>query len=105
MNPEKTAILISRYESGLLYAAEIANTLLYDLLTEPEIDESFLSSIWSLPDDVRHAFVHLLRKIRVADFQWTPILLRDPTVPMCPSDPAEHSAKLRQICTLLDLDP
>jgi hypothetical protein len=98
MNPRKTTKIIARYESGLVSAAEVANSLLYDLLAEPSIDTAFLSSIDSLPDEVRHEFIRLLRTIREADFHWAPFLL---TARGVPPDSAEHCEKLRQVCALL----
>jgi hypothetical protein len=98
MNPAKTTKAITLYESGLVSAAEVANSLLYDLLSETGIDTAFLSSVESLPDEVRSEFFHLLRTIQEADFHWKPFVLRAPTVP---SDSAQHSVKLRQICDLL----
>ncbi len=98
MNPVKTTKLIARYEAGLVSAAEVANSFLYHLLAESGIDTAFLASVDSLPDEVRREFFRLLRTIREADFHWTPFLLAAPTVP---SDSAEHSAKLRQVCALL----
>jgi hypothetical protein len=97
MNPTKTARSINRYESGLLSASEVANSLLYDLLSEPELDTAFLSSIGLLPDEVKRVFFGLLRRIQDAGFHWTPFLL---TASSDPSDSAEQSAKLRQICAL-----
>ena len=98
MNQAKTTKLVTRYESGMLSAAEVANSLLYDLLSEPGIDKAFLSSIESLPDEVRREFLRLLQTIREADFHWTPFLL---TAPATPSNSSASSAKLREICALL----
>jgi hypothetical protein len=98
MNPIKTAKLITRSESGLLSAAEVANSLLYDLVSEPELDTAFLSSIASLPDGVRQELFSLLRRIREADFHWNPFLLRTPPAP---SDSTERSAQLRRVCAML----
>jgi hypothetical protein len=98
MNPGKTGKIISRYESGLLSAAEVATSLLYDLLSESGIDSAFLASVDSLPDEVRHEFFHLLRSIQEADFHWAPFLL---ATSMVPPNSAEHPEKLRQIWAIL----
>ena len=97
MNPTKTARIINRYETGLLSASEVANSLLYDLLSEPELDTAFLDSIESLPDEVKRVFFGLLRMIQNAGFRWTPFLLADSS-DHC--DSAQHAAKLRRICAL-----
>jgi hypothetical protein len=98
MDPARRAKLITRHESGLVTAAEAANSLLYDFLTEPGCDTAFVSSVQSLPDEVRHELVCLLRTIEEADYQWTPFLLPAPTIPF---ESAEHSAKLQRVCALL----
>lgn len=98
MNSAKIKKTVSYYESGLLSAAEVANSLLYDLVSEPEIDTDFLSSIDSLPAGVIQKFRSLLLRIEGNDFRWTPFLL---TSSNAPADPTVYSAKLRQICALL----
>jgi hypothetical protein len=98
MEPRKFAKTISRYESGLLSAREVANSLLHDLITEQELDTAFVSSVDSLPQDVSREFRSLLEKIEEADFHWTPLFLTSSPVP---SDPTEYSAQLRQVCGLL----
>jgi len=98
MNPAKISKITSRYESGLLSACEVANSLLYDLLSEPELDTAFLSSMDSLPESVRQEFRCLLQRIEKDNFRWTPFLL---TIPAIPPDSAAHSAKLRRVCALL----
>jgi hypothetical protein len=100
MNPAWTAKLITHFESGIITAIEVAADLLCGLVFAPEIDTTFLSSLESLPDEVRHEFFDLMRNIREADFRWTPPLLRSPFAPRL--DPTEHSAKLRQVYALLD---
>ena len=97
MNPTKVAKNLTRFESGLLSASEVANSLLYDLLSEPELDRAFLSSIGLLPDEVKREFFGLLRRIQEAGFHWTPFLL---TTSSDPSDSAKQSAKLQRICSL-----
>jgi hypothetical protein len=98
VNPGKMEKIIARYESGLLSAAEVANSLLFDLVSEPELDTGFVSSLDSLPEEIRREFHRLLGKIKEADFRWSPFLLT--SFPPS-SDSAETSAKLRRICTLL----
>lgn len=98
MNPIKVSRITSRYESGLLSAGEVANSLLYDLLSEPELDTAFLSSMDSLPESVGQEFRCLLQRIEKDDFRWTPFLL---TIPSIPADSVAHSDKLRRVCALL----
>lgn len=101
MNSGKTARIIARYESGLLSASEVANSLLHDLSSEPELDTAFLATIELLPDAVKRALFELLRRIQDAGFHWTPFLL---TSFSSFSDSAEQSEKLRRICALLKCD-
>ncbi|MGC1718515.1 MAG: hypothetical protein WA746_05975 [Isosphaeraceae bacterium] len=98
MNPTKISKITSRHESELLSAGEVANSLLYDLLSEPELDTAFLSSMDSLPESVRQEFSCLLQRIEKDNFRWTPFLL---TIPAIPADSAARSAKLRRVCALL----
>lgn len=98
MDPNRIAKLTSRYESGLVTASETANALLYDLVSEPELDSAFLLSLDSLPHEVGRALRGLLGKIEAAEFHWTPFFLTSSTVP---PDPTRNSAQLRQICALL----
>ena len=81
MNAAKTSKIVGRYESGLLAAAEVASSLLYDLICESELDTGFLSSVESLPDEVRREFICLLRRIQQEDYRWTPLLLTSARVP------------------------
>jgi hypothetical protein len=97
MNPAKTAKLLALYDSGFLSAVEVANSLLYDLVREPDLDTAFLASIDSLPKTVRDAFSHRLQLVKEADFHWAPFLL-GPTVPF---DSPEHAARLRAIYDFL----
>jgi hypothetical protein len=99
MNQARVAKMISRYESGVVTAPEVANWLLLRLLDEPELDRSFLSSIGSLPDDVRRNFVDLLGKIRDAGYHWIPFLITsDPDR----SEPADYPEKLRRVCSIVE---
>jgi hypothetical protein len=98
MNPATTAKILARYQSGLLTAPEVANKLLYDLVSDPEIDMTFLSSVGSLPDAVKQELVDLMRQIEAAGFQWTPFLLTAP--PNC-ADTASYSETLRHISRFL----
>src|SRR5713226_2275116 len=102
MNPTKTARMFARYESRLLTAPEVANSLLYDLVSEPELDTAFLSSVESLPEEVRLEFLGLLQRIKEANFHWTPFLISPPNTS---ADSMEYSAKLRQVCATLGLSP
>jgi hypothetical protein len=98
MDPIKTERITSRYESGLLSAGEVANSILHDLLSEPELDTAFLSSMNSLPEGIVQEFRRLLERIENDDFRWTPFLLASPK----PTTDSEiHSAKLRRVCDLL----
>ena len=101
MNPAKTEMIFSLYERGLLWAAEVAYSLLYDLLWEQDIETSLRELIESLPEEVRLEFFRLLREIQAADYQWTPLLFSAPKVPM---DSAERAERLRRICALLGLE-
>src|SRR4029077_15888021 len=99
MNQARVSKTISLYESGLLSAAEVANDLLYRLLSEPELDLSFLSSLESLPDDVTRRFVDLLGGIRDGGYHW--ISLRYSSDPDR-SEPADYPAKLRRVCSFVE---
>jgi hypothetical protein len=99
MNQAKVAKMISRYESGLVSAAEVANWLLGNLLDETELDLSFLSSIGSLPDEVRRRFVDLLGEIRDAGYHWIPFLIT--SIPDR-SEPADYPEKLRRVCSFVE---
>jgi hypothetical protein len=99
MDPEKIAKMASRYRSAIFTSREWANSLLYDLVSAPELDTAFVSSIDSLPPEVAQEFRHLLARIQEADFHWTPFFLNSSTVPR---DPTEYSAQLRRVSALLD---
>ena len=101
MDQRKVAKMTARFESGLLTATEVANSLLFSLVSEPELDTAFLSAINSLPNAVTSELRQLLEKIERADFQWSPRLL---TSEPAPSDPNRYSARLRQICDLVRED-
>jgi hypothetical protein len=98
MDPKELAKRISLYESGLISAPEWANSLLLDLVSAPEFDTAFVSSLDSLPREVGQAFRSLLARIEEANFRWTPFLLTSSTDPR---DPTEYSTQLRQVCALL----
>jgi hypothetical protein len=98
MDTQQIAKRISRYESGLLSAQEWANSVLYDLVSAPEVDPAFVSLLDSLPLELSQEFRRLLTRIEEADFQWTPFFLTSSTAP---SDPTEYSAQLRQVSALL----
>jgi hypothetical protein len=99
MNQATVAKMISRYESGVVTAAEVANWLLGNLLDETELDLPFLSSIGSLPDEVRQRFVDLLGEIREAGYHWSPFLITaDPNR----NELADYPQKLRQVCSLVE---
>ncbi len=99
MDPGRIAKLTSRYESGLVSASETANALLYDLVSERELDAAFLSSLDSLPQEVGREFRRLQEKIEAADYRWTPFFL---TSSSAPADPTEYSARLRRVSALLE---
>ncbi len=98
MDAKKKAKMIGRYESGLLSALEVATDLLCELVFAPEIDAGFLSSLPSLPNEVRQAFLGILREIREADYRWKPPLLTASKNPF--SDGTEYSAKLRRVIAM-----
>jgi hypothetical protein len=97
MNPERMANYLSLHGEELLSSNEVANTVLYELLSEPELDLAFLSSIGTLPVGVQEAFLNLLRKIQAADYQWRPFLIGSGPYPDFPDFPG----KLRKICDFL----
>jgi hypothetical protein len=99
MDSTRAQKLIGHYQSGLLSAREVATDLLFELVSAPEVDTRFLSSIESLPDEVELEFHRLLREIQGADYRWIPPLIAAPTAPR--PAPTEYSVKLRQICALL----
>jgi hypothetical protein len=99
MDTKMIAKRTSLDESGLLSAREWANSLLYDLVSAPELDTAFVSSLDLLPHEVGQEFPSLLARIEEADFHWTPSFLTSSTAP---SDPTKSSAQLRQICALLE---
>jgi hypothetical protein len=98
MDPGTIAKRISRYESGIITAREWANSLLYDLVSEPELDSAFVSTLASLPQEVGREFRGLLKGIEEAGFRRTPFFV---TSSIAPSDPTEYSAQLRRVCALL----
>jgi hypothetical protein len=95
MERSKFAKIISLHEVGIVSAAEFANSLLLELLSEPDLDESFVSSPEWLPEDVRRKFLDLLKKIQAADYHWIPFLVT--SVPDR-SEPPDYPEKLRKIC-------
>jgi hypothetical protein len=99
MDPGKIAKMTSRYRSGIFTSREWANSLLYDLVSAPELDTAFISSLDSLPHEVGREFRRLLARIEEADFRWTPFFLTSSTAPR---DPTEYSARLRQVSALLE---
>ena len=102
MDTKEIAKRNSRYQSGLLSAREWANSLLYDLVSAPEVDTAFGSTLDSLPQEVRQEFRSLLARIEEADFHWTPFFLTSSTAP---SDPTKYSAQLRQVSAMLGQGP
>jgi hypothetical protein len=98
MDGTKIASKIARFRSGLLSAAEVAQGLLFQVLSEPELDESFLDSVDSLPDDVRAELFGLLHEIRDAGYHWTPFLITSATERI---EPADYPQKLRRVCLYL----
>jgi hypothetical protein len=98
MDTKTIAKRTSLYESGLISAREWANSLLYDLVSAPELDTAFVSLLDSLPQEVGQVFRSLLARIEEADFHWTPFILTSSTAP---SDPTKYSAQLRLVHTLL----
>ncbi len=98
MDAKKLAKRLSRYESGVITAPEWANSLLYDLVSAPELDTTFVSSLDSLPHEVGQEFRRLLARIEEADFRWTPFFLTSSTAPR---DPTEYSEQLRRVWALL----
>jgi hypothetical protein len=99
MNQARVAKMISRYESGVVTAPELANWLLGILLDETELDLAFLSSMGSLPAEVRRRFVDLLGEIRDAGYHWIPF--RITSDPNC-SKPADYPEELRRVCSLVE---
>jgi hypothetical protein len=98
MDPKMLAKSTTRYESGLLSAREWANSLLYDLISAPELDTAFVSLLELLPHEVGQEFRRLLARIEEADFHWTPFFLTaSPALP----DPTDFSDQLRQVWALL----
>ena len=100
MDAKRTQKMIGHYESGLLSALEVATHLLCELVFAPEIDTGFLSSLPSLPNEVRQEFLDMLREIREANYRWKPPLLTSSRNPL--SDGTEYSAKLRQVIAMFD---
>jgi hypothetical protein len=98
MNATKISKLITRYQSGILSEAEVANSLLYDVVSEKEIDKSFIPSVALLPEKVVHEIFRLLNEIRDSDFHWTPFLL---TSDVSRRNSTEYTQKLRQLYGML----
>jgi hypothetical protein len=99
VDTKKIAKWTSLHQSGLLSAREWANSLLYDLVSAPELDTAFVSSLDSLPHEVGQELRNLLARIEAADFRWTPFFL---TSSATRPHPTEYSAQLRQIWALLE---
>ena len=99
MDMEKIAKRRSRYESGIITAREWANSLLYDLVSAPELDTAFVASLDSLPQGVGQEFRSVMARIAAADFHWTPFFL---TSTPAPSDPTKYADRLRQVQALLE---
>jgi hypothetical protein len=98
MDPKMITWRAALFGSGLLTAPEWANSLLYDLVSAPELDTTSVSVLDSLPREVGQEFRRLMARIEEADFHWTPFLL---TSPMAPRDPTEYSDRLRRVSALL----
>lgn len=97
MAPTRTNLLVSRFGKGQLSAAEVANALLFDLVSEPQVDVLFLSSSFqTLPDEIKQSFKSLLSKIESSDFRWTPFFLSSTKSPA-----EDYSEKLRHILAAL----
>ena len=97
MKSKRLANYLSLHEEGCLSSNEVANSVLHELLSEPELDLACLSSIGSLPVGVQEAFLDLLRRIRAADYQWKPFMIGSGPRPEHP----EYPGKLREICAFL----
>ncbi len=94
MNPIRIGKLLCRYESGSCSANEVANALLFDVVSQADIDPAFLASLQTLPDEVRGAFLQLLQTIEEAEFHWTPFLVPGPAAECDP-------LKLRRVCDMI----
>jgi hypothetical protein len=97
MNSKQVTKYLSLHGEGLLSSNEVAVGILYELLSEPELDLASLSSVGSLPVGVQEELLNLLRRIQVADYQWRPLLFSSGPYPDFPDFPG----KLRKICDLL----
>lgn len=98
MNPKKIARRTALLESGGLTAREWANSVLYELVSAPVLDEDLPGVLSRLPPEVGRGFRCLLRNIEEADFHWRPFFLTSSTAPR---DPTEYSAQLRRVSALL----
>ena len=98
MNPARTAKLISYFQSGIVTGVEVANSLIYELVSETKIDTDFLSTFHSLPIQVKQAFLELLHSVREANFHWTPFFI---TSKQLPADPTKYSEMLKQVYAFL----
>jgi hypothetical protein len=94
----KSTRIFDFLKSGLVSASEVANFLLFDLLSASDIDPVLLSAFESLPGDVRREFLRLLQRIRDTDFHWAPFYIGPP---LGLSDRMKFTEKLRQVCGLL----
>ena len=62
MNSKQVTKYLSLHGEGLLSSNEVADGILYDLLSKPELDMASLSSVESLPVEVQEALLNLLRE-------------------------------------------
>lgn len=98
MDEKMLAKRLARYESGVITAPELANALLHELVSRPEVDTTSLSFLDSLPHEVGQEFRRLMARIEAAEFRWTPFFLTSSTAPR---DPTEFSDRLRRVSDLL----
>jgi hypothetical protein len=98
MDKARIAKYITSYGKGWTSANEVASALLFQLVSELDLDEAFLRSIESLPDGIKNAFFDRLRLIRSDSFLWVPFFIGPGDQP---ADPTEYSEKLRRVCDLL----
>ena len=99
MDTKKIAKMTSLFESGLLSAQEWANSLLYDLVSAPELDTAFVSFLDSLPHEVGQEFRQTDGEDRAGRFPLDAVLpdLLDGPLVIRPDSPP-NSGKSRRYC-------
>ena len=94
MNATYAAGLIKTYEAGGLSAFEVANGLLFTLVSEAVIDTTFFGLMQSFPKEIQKEFSDLMLELKGRNFEWCPLMIGPgPTSP----DPMRYAEKLRQI--------